>query len=65
MKLKLKTRKAAAKRINVKKNVLRRKKAYKGHLLRKKNSKQLRGLSRPANIHVSDIKAFEIMLPYR
>ena len=65
MKLKLKTRKAASKRINVKKNVLRRKKAYKGHLLRRKNSKQLRRLSRPANIHVADVKAFEIMLPYR
>ena len=65
MKIKLKTRKSAAKRINVKKNVLRRKRAYKGHLLRKKNSKQLRGLSRPANVHVAGVKAFEMMLPYR
>jgi|TARA_B110000977_G_scaffold154172_1_gene195925 large subunit ribosomal protein L35 len=65
MKLKLKTRKSAAKRIKIKKNCLRRKKAYKGHLLRRKNSKQLRTLSAPANIHTSDIGLFAAMIPYR
>ena len=40
--MKLKTRKAAAKRIKVKKNCFARKKAYKAHLLRRKNSKRLR-----------------------
>ena len=64
MGLKLKTRKAASKRIRVKKNCLRRKKAYKGHLLRKKNSKQLRTLAAPANVHVSDVAAFKLMMPY-
>ena len=62
--MKLKTRKAAAKRIKIKKNVLCRKKAYKSHLLRKKNSKQLRRLSEPTNLHVSDTAAFYKMLPY-
>jgi large subunit ribosomal protein L35 len=64
MKLKLKTRKSAAKRIKCKKNVFARKKAYKGHLLRKKNSKQLRTLSQPAQIHFADVKTFNLMIPY-
>jgi large subunit ribosomal protein L35 len=65
MKLKLKTRKSASKRIKIKKNCLRRKSAYKGHLLRKKNSKQLRALSAPANVHTSDVAVFAAMMPYR
>lgn len=64
MKIKLKTRKSAAKRIKCKKNVFSRKKAYKGHLLRKKNSKQLRTLSQPAQIHSADVKIFNLMIPY-
>ena len=62
--MKLKTRKAAAKRIKVKKNCLCRKKAYKGHLLRRKNSKRLRRLSEASMIHSSDVGAFTRMLPY-
>jgi len=65
MKIKLKTRKSAAKRIKCKKNVFARKKAYKGHLLRKKNSKQLRTLSQPSKVHSTDVKTFDLMLPYR
>jgi len=64
LKMKLKTRKSAAKRIKVKKNCLSRKKAYKGHLLRKKNSKRLRRLSEISSIHFSDMKAFLRMVPY-
>jgi large subunit ribosomal protein L35 len=64
MKLKLKTRKSAAKRIKAKKNGLARKKAYKGHLLRRKNSKRLRTLSQPAQISGSDLRTFSVMLPY-
>jgi ribosomal protein L35 len=64
MKLKLKTRKSASKRIKVKKNCLCRKKAYKGHLLRKKNSKRLRILSQPAKIAKADLRIFSVMLPY-
>lgn len=62
--MKLKTRKSAAKRIKVKKNCLCRKKAYKGHLLRRKNSKRLRRLSEASTVDNSDLKKFSFMLPY-
>lgn len=62
--MKLKTRKSAAKRIKVKKNCFVRKKAFKAHLLRKKNPKRLRHLSEPATIHSTDSHAFKKMLPY-
>lgn len=62
--MKLKTRKSAAKRIKVKKTCLCRKKAYKGHLLRRKNKKRLRRLSEPAQIHPGDSRNFALMLPY-
>jgi large subunit ribosomal protein L35 len=62
--MKLKTRKSASKRVKKKKNCFARKKAYKGHLLRKKNSKRLRRLSESSQIHSSDVNAFQLMLPY-
>ena len=62
--MKLKTHKAAAKRVRIKKNILCRKKAYKSHLLKTKNSKRLGHLSEPSTIHFSDVKAFLHMLPY-
>jgi large subunit ribosomal protein L35 len=62
--MKLKTRKSAAKRVKIKKNSFARKSAYKGHLLKRKNSKRLRRLSEPNQIHESDKKAFSAMLPY-
>lgn len=62
--MKLKTRKAAAKRIKVKKNCFARKKAYKAHLLRRKNPKRLRRLSESSTIHSTDKSAFKTMLPY-
>jgi large subunit ribosomal protein L35 len=62
--MKLKTKKAASKRIKVKKNILERKKAYKAHLLRRKNSKQLRRLSQAVKIHKADLNNFSLMLPY-
>ncbi len=61
--MKLKTRKSAKKRVKLKKNIFVRKKAYKGHLLRKKNSKRLRELNRPAHIHFFDKKVFSLMIP--
>lgn len=64
MKIKLKTRKSVAKRIKQKKNYFARKKAYKGHLLRRKSTKQLRILSQPAKIHNADLKAIKLMLPH-
>jgi ribosomal protein L35 len=63
--MKLKTRKSALKRIKVKKNCFSRKKAYKGHLLRQKNSKRLRRLSETSKIHFSDFNAFSRMIPYQ
>jgi ribosomal protein L35 len=64
MKIKKKTRKSAYKRIKKKKTILLRKKAYKGHLLRKKNSKHLRRLRSAAQVHPSDLQAFSGLLPY-
>jgi large subunit ribosomal protein L35 len=62
--MKLKTRKSAAKRVKIKKNCLARKNAYKGHLLRKKNSKRLRRLGKASLIHPADKNLFSGMLPY-
>jgi large subunit ribosomal protein L35 len=62
--MKLKTRKAAAKRVKIKKNGFQRKKAYKSHLLRRKDSKRLRTLSEPIMVHKSDLGNFSLMLPY-
>lgn len=62
--MKLKTRKSASKRIKIKKNCIIRRKAYKGHLLRRKNSKRLRRLSEAATIHKADIAVFNLMNPY-
>lgn len=62
--MKLKTNKAAAKRVKIKKNLLCRKKAYKRHLLRRKSTKQLRRLSASTQIHQADTLAFRNMLPY-
>jgi len=63
--MKLKTRKSAIKRVTKKRNCFLRKKAYKSHLLRRKNSKRLRTLSQPSQIHKSDLNAFQIMIPYK
>ena len=62
--MKIKTRKAASKRIKVKKNCLERKKAYKAHLLRRKNPKRLRRLAEVSQIHSTDLDAFRKMLPH-
>jgi large subunit ribosomal protein L35 len=62
--MKLKTRKSALKRVKPKKHCLARKNAYKGHLLRRKNSKRLRRLSEPNQIHSADLRTFSYMLPY-
>ena len=64
MKQKLKTSKSAAKRFKIKKNCICRKKAYKSHLLRRKDSKRLRTLSAPSQVHDSDLVTVSYMLPY-
>lgn len=61
--MKLKTKKSALKRVKVKASIFLRKKAYKSHLSRKKNSKRLRRLSATAAIHQVDRKAFSRMIP--
>lgn len=63
--MKLKTRKSAVKRVKIKKSGYARKKAYKGHLLRRKNSKRLRRLNAPAVVHSVDASAFSTMIPYK
>ena len=63
--MKLKTKKAALKRVKVKKNGLARKKAYKAHLLRRKNSKRLRRLNESSMVHESDLASFALLLPNR
>jgi len=62
--MKLKTRKSVAKRIKQKTRHYARKKAYKGHLLRRKSARQLRALSQIDRIHRADRKAISRMLPY-
>jgi large subunit ribosomal protein L35 len=63
--LKLKTRKAAAKRYKItgNNNFLRRH-AFKGHLLRKKSNTQKRKLSQTILVSTSDSKSIKLMLPY-
>lgn len=62
--MKIKTRKAALKRVKIKKNGFIRKKAYKSHLLRKKNPKRLRRLSEACMINKADFINYSLMLPY-
>jgi len=62
---KLKTKKGALKRFRVTKNgKVKRKKAYKSHILTKKNTKRKRNLRKPAYVSASDKKAVAKMLPY-
>lgn len=60
--MKIKTRKSALKRVKIKKNLFARKKAYKSHLLKNKNSKRLRQLSLKTSINKVDIKTYIKML---
>ena len=62
--MKLKTKKSVSKRIKNKNPIFIKKKANKSHLLRKKNSSQLRRLSESSLINIADIKAIKLMLPY-
>lgn len=53
--MKIKNRKSVLKRFKIKKNNIFHKKAFKSHLLRKKNSKKLRNLSKIQHIHKNDL----------
>ena len=62
---KLKTNKGAAKRFKVTQNgKIKRKNAYKGHLLTKKSAKRKRSLRKPEYVKSSELKTVKRMLPY-
>ena len=63
--LKLKTRKAAAKRYKItgNDNFIRRR-AFKGHLLMKKSKRQKRRLSQILCVNQNDRAPIKLMLPY-
>ncbi len=62
--MKLKTCKAALKRIKLKNKILYRKKAFKSHLLIHKTSKRLRHLSQKICIKKVDSSMYFKLLPY-
>ena len=62
---KLKTNKGASKRFRVTKSgKIKRKQAYKGHILTKKNSKRKRSLRKPEYVLSSEKRTVKRMLPY-
>jgi large subunit ribosomal protein L35 len=62
---KVKTRRAAAKRFaKTGSGKIRRRKAYKNHLLEHKSSKRKRKLSQPALVDERDAENVRLMLPY-
>ena len=64
-KLKLKTKRAAAKRFKVTgTGKLVRNKAYKSHILNKKTTKRKRGLRKDTVLDQTNVKAIKKILPY-
>ena len=62
---KLKTHRGAAKRFkSTAKGKFKRGKAFKSHILTKKNSKRKRQLDQPTLVSAADQHAVEMMLPY-
>jgi large subunit ribosomal protein L35 len=63
---KLKTKKGAAKRFGLTKNgKIKRKKAYKSHILSKKSGKRIRQLRKPGYVtNENEKKSVKKMLPY-
>lgn len=62
---KLKTRKAAAKRFKVTCNgKIKRRRAFKNHILEPKSSQRKRRLSRVTLVHERDAENVRLMLPY-
>ena len=61
----LKNRKAALKRIKIKKKFFERKKAYKAHLCATKNSNRLRNLSSLTKISINDFSNYKQLIPYK
>jgi large subunit ribosomal protein L35 len=62
---KLKTRKAAAKRFErTGSGKIRRRKAYRNHLLQHKTAARKRRLGQKAEVHERDAENVELMMPY-
>lgn len=64
MKVKLKTRRGAAKRFKKTANGIKRKQAFKRHILTKKSAKCIRQLRGCVMVHVSDAARVYRMCPY-
>jgi large subunit ribosomal protein L35 len=63
---KMKSNSGAKKRFKVTgSGKIKRKKAYKRHILTKKSSKRKRKLGKDALVHESDEKAIKQMIPYK
>jgi large subunit ribosomal protein L35 len=63
---KLKTHSGAKKRFSVTKNgKIKRARAYKRHILTKKNTKRTRRLRQPAMADVTNVKAIRLLIPYK
>ena len=60
---KMKTRRGAAKRFKATANGIKRKQAFKRHILTKKSAKRIRQL-RGVMVHVSDVASVRRMCPY-
>jgi large subunit ribosomal protein L35 len=62
---KLKTKKGAAKRFKITKSgKIKRKKAFKGHILTKKSAKRKRSLRKPGFVFAGEKESLRKMLPY-
>ncbi|MEY2864591.1 MAG: hypothetical protein RLY58_2298 [Pseudomonadota bacterium] len=63
-KVKLKTKRGAAKRFKKTANGFKRKQAFKRHILTKKSPKRIRQLRGCVMVHVSDVASVRRMCPY-
>ncbi|UYZ81023.1 50S ribosomal protein L35 [Moraxella bovis] len=64
MKVKLKTKRGAAKRFKKTANGFKRKQAFKRHILTKKSPKRIRQLRGCVMVHVADVPSTRRMCPY-
>ena len=63
---KLKTHSGAKKRFNLTKNgKVKRARAYKSHILNKKNTKRKRRLRMGTYADVTNVKAIKLLIPYK
>jgi large subunit ribosomal protein L35 len=62
---KMKTCKSAVKRFKLKKNLIKRKSAFRSHILTKKNAKRCRNLRAPQYLDSTNVKSVKRMLGKR